>query len=140
MEGEMSSPHRLVQPEGMVPGRGFSHAAIAEQGRTVWVAGQIATDAEGNVVGTDFVAQFDHALGNLVTVLGAAGAEPGHVVAMQIFVTNVSDYRDAAKALAPIYRRHMGRHYPAMGLFGVTELAEAGTVVEIMATAVVPIE
>ena len=121
-----------------MPGRGFSHAAIAEQGRTVWVAGEVATDAEGNVVGDDFVSQFDRTLGNIVAVLEAAGAEPGHVVAMQIFVTNVSDYSEATTDLGPVYRRHFGRHYPAMALIGVAELVEPGAVVEIMATAVVP--
>jgi len=140
VEGPLSSPHRLVHPEGLPPGRGFSHGAIAEQGRTVWVAGEIAVDAGGNVVGDDLVSQFDQALGNVVSVLGAAGAEPGHVVSMQIFVTSVPDYRDAAAALAPIYRRHMGRHFPAMALFGVTDLVEPQAVVEIMATAVIPSE
>ncbi len=136
----MSSPHRLVQPDGLPPGRGFSHGAIAEQGRTVWVAGEIAIDAEGNVVGADLVSQFDLALANVVAVLEAAGAEPGHVVSMQIFVTSVPAYRRAAAALAPVYQRHMGRHYPPMALFGVTDLVEPDAVVEIMATAVVPAE
>ncbi len=140
MEGPVSSPHRMVQPDGLPPGRGFSHGAIAEQGRTVWVAGEIAIDAEGSVVGDDLVAQFDQALRNVVTVLGAAGAEPGHVVSMEIFVTSIPAYREAATALAPIYRRHMGRHFPAMALFGVTELVEPKAVVEIMATAVIPSE
>ena len=140
MEGSLSSPHRFLQPDGLAPAHGFSHGIVAEQGRTVWVAGEIATDVAGNVVGTDLVSQFDRALGNVVTVLEAAGAEPGHVVAMQIFVTSVADYRQAAAALAPVYQRHMGRHYPAMALFGVTDLVEPDAVVEIIATAVVPAE
>ena len=140
MEGPVSSPHQLVQPDGLPPGRGFSHGAIAEQGRTVWVAGEIAIDAEGNVVGADLVSQFDLALANVVAVLEAAGAEPGHVVSMQIFVTSVPAYRAAATALAPIYRRHMGRHFPAMALVGVADLVEPEAVVEIMATAVIPSE
>ena len=136
----MSSPHRLVQPDGMPPGRGFSHAVVAQEGRTVWVAGEIAIDAAGRVVGDDLATQFDQALANVVDVLRAAGAEPGHVVAMQIFVTSVPDYRAAASDLGPIYRKHLGRHYPAMALVGVVELVEPDAVVEIMAAAVVPTE
>ena len=140
MERPLSSPHRLLQPDGLAPGRGFAHVAIAEQGRTVWVAGEIGNDAEGNLVGADLVSQFDQALGNVVTVLDAAGAQPIHVVAMQIFVTSVAAYREAAGALGPVYRRHMGRHYPAMAVLGVTDLVEPEALVEIMATAVVPAE
>ena len=134
----MSSPHRIVQPDGMQPGRGFAHAVVAEPGRTVWVAGEIATDADGALVGVDFVTQFDQALGNVVAVLEAAGAAPDHVVAMQIFVPSIEAYRGAAPSLAPVYQRHMGRHYPAMAVLGVTELVDEGALVEIMATAVVP--
>jgi enamine deaminase RidA (YjgF/YER057c/UK114 family) len=138
VEGEVSSPHTLVQPQGLAPGRGFSHGAIAEQGRTVWVAGEIASDADGAIVGVDLATQFDRALANVVTVLEAAGARPGHVVSMQIFVTSVADYRRAASDLGPIYRRHFGRHFPAIALVGVTELVEPAALVEIVATAVVP--
>lgn len=138
MDRQVTTPHRLVQPEGLGPGRGFSHGVVAEQGRTVWVAGEIGIDAEGSLVGDDLVSQFDRALHNVVSVLEAADAGPGHVVSMQVFVTSVAAYREAVEALAPVYRRHMGRHYPAMALVGVTELVEPEALVEISATAVVP--
>ena len=74
------------------------------------------------------------------TALAAGDADPGHVVSMQIFTTDVAAYRDAAPDLGPIYRRYFGRHYPAMAVVGVTELVEPAAVVEIMATAVIPTE
>ena len=132
--------HKIIEPEGLAPARGYSHAVVAEQGRTVWVAGQIATDADNNVVGDDWPAQFDQALGNVVTALRAAGAEPAHVVSMQLFTTDVTGYTAALSELGPIYRRHMGRHYPAMALLGIAALFEEGAIIEIMVTAVVPSE
>ena len=138
MEREVTSPHSMIQPDGLSPGRGFSHAVVAEAGRTVWVAGEIGIDADGNLVDGGWAEQFDQALSNVATALAASGTEPGHVVSMQIFTTDVAAYRDAAPALAPVYQRHFGHHYPAMAVVGVTELVEPAAVVEIMAVAVVP--
>lgn len=140
MEGEVMSPHRLIEPDGLPPGRGFSHAVVAEAGKTVFIAGEIGAQSDGHIVDGDWVAQFDQALANVATALAAAGADPGHVVAMQIFTTDVAAYRAASPDIAPVYRRHFGRHYPAMALVGVTELVEPRAVVEIMATAVIPTE
>lgn len=140
MEGEVTSPHSMIQPDEIAPGRGFSHAVAAEAGKTVWIAGEIGLDAEGHIVEGGWADQFDQALRNVVIALAAGGAEPGHVVSMQIFTTDVAAYRAAAPDLGPVYGRHFGRHYPAMALVGVTELVEPAAVVEIMAIAVVPTE
>lgn len=133
----MTSPHLRLQPEGLPPGRGYSHAVSAEAGRTVWIAGQVGADATGDVTGS-WLDQFDRALGNVVIALRAGGAEPGHVVAMQVFTTAMDGYRAAVPRLGELWRHHMGRHYPAMAVVGVTELVDPNAVVEIMVTAVVP--
>ncbi len=132
------SEHLVINPEELAPAVGYSHAVSAAPGRTVYLAGQIAFDAEANIVGDTWTEQFDLALANLVTALRAAGGEPAHVVWMQIFTSDVPAYRAARKELGPVYQRHMGRHFPAMGLYGVTELADVGALVEITAIAVVP--
>ncbi len=134
----VSTPHRLVDPEGMAPAAGFSHAVAATAGRTVWIAGQIACDAAGAVVGETLVEQLDTALGNVVTALRAAGAEPEHTVSLLLFTTAMDEYRGARRELGPVYRRHFGRHFPAMALLGVTELVEPAARIEVVATAVVP--
>ncbi len=136
----MSSSHRMVQPEGLPPGRGYTHAVVSGVGRTVWVSGEIGTDTDGRIVAGGWTDQFDRALANVVTALRAAGAEPDHVVSMQILTTDVGAYREAAPDLAPVWRRHMGRYYPAMAVVGVTELVEPAARVEITATAVIPTE
>lgn len=134
----MSAPHEAVNPPGMVAPRGFSHAMVAEMGRTVWIAGQIAVDDEGAVHGDNFVAQFDLALANVVSALHAAGTAPEHVVMMTIFTTAMDDYRTSLAELGPIWHERMGRHYPAVAMLGVTELVEPDAVVEIAAVAVLP--
>ncbi len=130
--------HRLVEPPGMPPAVGFSHAVAAARGRTVWIAGQIAAGADGAVLGESLAEQLDLALGNVVTALRAAGAEPGHAVSMLIFTTAMAEYRRCRRELGPVYRRHFGRHFPAIALVGVTELVEPAAKVEVVTTAVIP--
>jgi enamine deaminase RidA (YjgF/YER057c/UK114 family) len=129
------TPHRLVEPAGMPPAVGFSHAVAAALGRTVWIAGQIG---DGAVVGESLVEQLDVALGNVVTALRSAGAQPEHAVSMLIFTTAIDEYRRSRPELGPVYRRHFGRHFPAMALIGVTELVEPAAKVEVVTTAVIP--
>ena len=76
----MSGLERINPPELARPA-GFSHAVLADTGRIVFLAGQTALDAEGRIVGDGVVAQFEQALGNLLTALRAAGGRaraPGH--------------------------------------------------------------
>ncbi len=132
------SQHLIFNPPEMAPAVGYSHAVAAAPGRAVYLAGQIAFDGEGRIIGDTWPEQFDVALGNLMTALTAAGALPEHVVWMQIFTIDVAGYRAVRQELGPIYRRQMGRHFPAMGLYGVTELADIGALMEITAIAVIP--
>ncbi len=68
---ERINPQELARPAG------FAHAVLAHTDRIVFLAGQTALDAEGRIVGDGVVAQFEQALGNLLTALRAAGGEPG---------------------------------------------------------------
>ena len=66
------TPHRVVNPPSLVEPVGFSHAVVAGPGRTVWLGGQTAHDADGMIQGATLVAQFDRAAANVVEALGAA--------------------------------------------------------------------
>ena len=57
---------------------------------------------------------------------------------MTLFVTDLASYRASREALSSIWRRHMGRYYPAMTLVEVRGLVDSGAVVEIQADAVIP--
>jgi enamine deaminase RidA (YjgF/YER057c/UK114 family) len=130
--------HEFLNPDGLLPGRGFSHVALPAPGRLVLLAGQTAHQADGKLKGRTMAEQFDAAAGNLVTALAAAGARPEHLVSMQIFVTDVADYRGSLDHIGPSWRQHFGTHFPAVSLFGVTELFDPESRIEIVSTAVIP--
>jgi enamine deaminase RidA (YjgF/YER057c/UK114 family) len=125
----------LVNARELAPPVGFSHAVRAS-GEAVYLAGQTAQDPEGRIVGETMIEQFDRAAANLMTALQAAGGRPDDLVSLQVFVTSVAEYKDSLTGLGRVWRRHFGRRYPAMGLFGVTELFDPEAKVELMGVAV----
>ncbi|HEY1569374.1 MAG TPA: RidA family protein [Solirubrobacteraceae bacterium] len=125
----------LINSPDLAAPTGFSHAVRA--GDTIYLGGQVAQAPDGSVVGETIVEQFDVAAGNLVTALRAAGGEPSDLVSLQVFVAAVPEYRASLRELGDVWRRHFGRRYPAMGLFGVTELFDPAAKVELMGVAVI---
>lgn len=134
------TPHEIVTAPGLAAPVGFAHAVIAAPGRTVYLGGQTAQDRDGSIVGTSMADQFDTAAGNVVAALEAAGGFPGHLVSLVIYVTDVGAYKAALPELGPLWRKHFGRHYPAVALLGVTELFDAEALIELIGTAVIPYE
>jgi enamine deaminase RidA (YjgF/YER057c/UK114 family) len=132
-----SSPHETVNPPTLLPPTGFSHAVVSAPGRTVHFGGQTGHRGDGTLP-DGVVAQFDQAAANLATALAAVGAEPAHLVSLHVFVTDTEAYRAHLRPVGESYRRHLGRHYPAMALFEVTRLFDADAVVELVAVAVLP--
>jgi enamine deaminase RidA (YjgF/YER057c/UK114 family) len=126
----------LVNSDQLATPVGFSHAVVA--GDTVYLGGQTAQAPDGRIVGETIVEQFDQAAANLMTALRAAGGGPEDLVSLQVFVTAVPEYRDSLPGLGRVWRRHFGRRYPAIGLFGVTELFDPAAKVELMGVAVLP--
>lgn len=135
-----TSPHQFFNAESMAPARGFSHAVVPADGRTVYLAGQVAMDSTGAVVGDSFAEQFEVALGNVLAALAGAGGGPEHLVSLVMYATDVAAYRASLPEVGAAYRKLVGRHYPAMALVGVTELVEPAAMIEIIGTAVIPAE
>ncbi len=129
---------QVIDPEALAAPRGYSNGILADHGRTLFVAGQIGWDRDARLVSPELVPQFDAALANVLAVVRAAGGAPEHVARMTIYVVDRHDYKRNARAIGDVYRRHMGKHYPAMSLVQVAALLEDGALVEIEATAVVP--
>jgi enamine deaminase RidA (YjgF/YER057c/UK114 family) len=136
MDRPVASPHEIRNPETLPAPKGFSHAIIAQGGRTVYLAGQTAQTADGTIAGATMAEQFDVAAGNVVKALEAAGAHPQDLVSMQIFVTDLAEYRRSSKQIGEVYRRQFGRHYPAMALLEVSRLFDPKAKVELIAIAV----
>ena len=128
---------RFLQPEGWVPPRGYANGVAAE-GRMVFVAGQVGWNALGQFETDDFVAQVEQALVNIVAVLRTGGAAPEHLVRMRWYVTDKATYVARQNEIGEVYRRVIGRHFPAMTLVVVAGFVEDRALVEIEATAVLP--
>jgi enamine deaminase RidA (YjgF/YER057c/UK114 family) len=137
MDRPMNTPHRIVAVPGLPEPVGFAHAVVAAPGRTVYLGGQTAQGPDGTIVGTTMAEQFDVAAGNVVTALTAAGARAEQLVSLVIYTTDVAAYRAAMPELGPVWRRHFGRHYPAVALIGVAALFDDAAKVELVATAVI---
>ena len=121
----------------MMPPVGFSHAVKAKAQTTLYIAGQIGAGKDGVVqFRGDLVGQFELTLQNIKTVLEDAGATVEQIVKINLFVRDVRDYVDKLKALGSVYRKHFGKHFPAMTLAGVTDLYNDGALIEIEAIAV----
>lgn len=145
MDGSLSSqapspgegtPHRLVNPPSLAPPTGFSHAVVAAEGRTIYLGGQTGHRADGSI-DEALVPQFDQALANVVVALEASGARPEHLVSIHVYVTDAEAYRAALGPLGETWRRHLGRHFPAVSLFEVTGLFDPRARIEVVSVAVV---
>ena len=129
----------LINPDTLGAPSGYSHGLVADaNGKLLFIAGQIAWNEQQKIVSHDFVEQFDRALGNVVTVLHAAGGKPEHIVRIVIYVTDKIEYRERTREVGERYRKHLGKHYPAMVLVQVAGLLDDAAKVEIEAMAVLP--
>ena len=128
-----------VNPPSLMKPAGFSHGYEVKGGRLLFVAGQVAKDADGKVVGAgDVVAQFRKTCENIREVVGASGGHMSDIAKLTIYVLDVAGYKARLRDLGPVYRELFGRHYPAMTLVGARDLFDAddGCVIEIEAVAV----
>ena len=130
MERERLNPASLAEPSG------FTHGVLVEGGRTLHLAGQDASDADGDVVAPgEVVPQFDRVLDNLTTVVAEAGGDPDDVVKLTVYVTDRDRYRANLGELGDVFRSYFST-YPAMALVEVNRLFKDGAVVEVEGVAV----
>lgn len=129
----------IINPEALGAPKGWNHGLLAPAGgRLLFVAGQTARDESGLVVEGGLLTQWDRALANVLAVVEAAGGGPGDVARMTVYVTDRDAYLASLHDLGEVWRRRMGRHYPAMALVVVSALLDRGAMVEIEAAAVLP--
>ena len=126
-----------INPAGLARPSGFSHAVSATASRMVFLAGQVGMDRDGTVVGGGVVAQFEQALGNLLTALAAAGGRPGDLVSLTIYIDDLAGYQAHAGEIGAVWRRLAGIGYPATAAVGVTRLWDPEAVVELQGIAAV---
>ncbi|GGY24703.1 RidA family protein [Streptomyces djakartensis] len=127
-----------VNPPGLSPPAGFSHAVVATGSRVVFLAGQTALDADGKVTGRTLPEQFAKALTNLLTALAAAGGTPADLARVTVYAADVAAYRTHARELGRLWRKLAGRDYPAMAVVEVVRLWDEEALVELDGFAVLP--
>lgn len=127
---------KLLLPAGWSRPSGYSNGIQAE-GSQVFVAGMIGRTQAGDIP-PEFVGQLALVLENTLAVLAEAGAGPEHVVRMTWYVRGLDAYRENLAEIGRVYRKFMGKNFPAMAVVGVTELVERAALLEIETTAVLP--
>jgi enamine deaminase RidA (YjgF/YER057c/UK114 family) len=132
------SDHRFLDPEEMIPARGFSHGAVVGGGGTLHIAGQTGHYPD-LTIDAGLVEQFAQACRSVMRVIEEAGGRPDDLVSMTIFTTDVQAYRDNLGPIGAAYREVFGKHYPPMALIGVSELLDPEAVVELVCVAEVPL-
>jgi enamine deaminase RidA (YjgF/YER057c/UK114 family) len=126
-----------VNPPSLARPSGFSHAVVADGGRVVFLAGQVALGPDGAIIGGTVAEQFERALANLLEALRAAGGGPEHLASLTVYAVDLGDYRAHGREIGEAWRRLAGREYPAMAAIGVSRLWEPAALVEIQGHAVI---
>ena len=121
---------RFLNPAGLSTPTGYTHVVIPQGGRPVFIAGQVANDKSGAIVGKDdFKAQTKQVFENLKTAVEAAGGTMADVAKITIFVTDLSQIA----ALREIRQQYFTGNLPASTLVQVVSLARPEYLLEIEA-------
>jgi len=129
---------KVLLPKGWDAPIGYANGIAADAGRLVFVAGQVGWDAQQKFASEALAPQFEQALRNVLAVLAEAGGRPEHICRITAFCCDKPAYLAARGELGAIWRRLMGRHYPAMSMIFVADLLDRPGIIELEATAVVP--
>jgi enamine deaminase RidA (YjgF/YER057c/UK114 family) len=128
-----SPGNRYINPPGLVKPNGYSHVVVAADGRTVYIAGQVAFDTAGKVVGEgDFKAQAEQVYGNLRKALASVGATFVDLVKTTTLITDVKN----VAALREIRTRYLDSQHPPANTLIVATLVRPELLLEIEAVAV----
>jgi enamine deaminase RidA (YjgF/YER057c/UK114 family) len=134
----MSLAPLAVNPPSLPKPSGYSHGTLS--GNTLYLGGQTALDADMRIVPGGIVEQFRQAFGNVLTTLRAAGGEPGDLVSITIYLTDIPDYQAHGREIGAAWRELAGPVYPAMAGIGTTGLWQTDALIEIVGVAVIPDE
>jgi enamine deaminase RidA (YjgF/YER057c/UK114 family) len=126
----------LINPEGLSTPGSYTHLIAATGSRLMFVAGQVADDPQGDIVGPgDLAAQARQAFANVRRALAAGGARPEQIAKLTIYV--VHHRPEYLPDISAARIAEFGDHKPADTLVGVETLAEPGYLIEVDAIAVV---
>lgn len=122
---------QYISPPDVHKPRTYSHAVKAD--KTVYVAGQVGCDIDGNIVPGGFEAQAERVFENLRLVLEAAGASTRDVVKLNTYLKDMAD----RPAYTAIRSRYFSEPLPASTLVQISSLAAPEFLIEVEAVAVI---
>jgi enamine deaminase RidA (YjgF/YER057c/UK114 family) len=126
-----ASTTRFINPPSLVRPNGYTHVVVASDGRTAYIAGQVAFDSAGKLVGAgDFKAQAEQVFANLQRALASVGASFGDVMKTTTYLTDLKNMA----ALREIRARHVDpARAPANTMVPVATLVRPELLLEIEA-------
>jgi enamine deaminase RidA (YjgF/YER057c/UK114 family) len=126
----------FINPPGLTRPTGYTHVVVSADRRTAYIAGQVAFDSTGMVVGVgNFQAQAEQVFANLRRALASVGASFGDVVKTTTFITDLK----RLPALRETRARYFDTaHPPANTLIPVVTLARPDLLLEIEAVVDLP--
>lgn len=127
-----------LNPDGLHKNPAFTQMVVVTGApRTIYIGGQDAVDAQGNIVGKgDIARQTEQTLHNLETALKAAGASFEHIIKWNMYIVQGQPLAAGFEAFQRIWGRRANP--PAITMAYVAALANPDFLVEIDAIAVVP--
>lgn len=131
------SDKEFIQPQGLPSPPGYTHVVTVRGGRMIFLSGQIALDADRQLVGKDDLrAQLIQVFENIQTALAAASATFEDVLKLTYYIV---DYRPEDRFVIREVRDQFlsSENPPASTLIGVQSLALPDLLVEIEAVAVI---
>ncbi len=136
----MDSKIAYINPDGLSKNPAFSQIVTTQgNGKTIYVGGQDAVNAQGEIVGKgDIAEQTEQVMKNLQTALSACGATFDNLVKLTIHIVQGQDLYRGFQAS----QKYLGglKNPPAITGFFVAALAHPDFLVEIDATAFIPEE
>lgn len=126
---------KFLNPGGLSKPTGYTHVVVAQPGKLIYISGQVALNASGEVVGKgDLHAQVTQVMENLKTALAAGGATPDDIIKVNYYVVNLK--QDQLPVIREVRSKYFSaEHLPASTLIGVTALAREEFMIEIEAVA-----
>ena len=128
-------PNEVIQPDGWAQAKGYANG-MRTRDQHLYVGGQVGWNSDQIFESKSFIGQMEQALKNIVTVVEAAGGQSCDLVRLTWYVIDKQEYLAAQAEVGAVYRRVLGRHYPAMTMVVVSGLVEDEALLEIEATAV----
>jgi len=129
---------KVLLPSEWTAPIGYANGIVVPAGQIVFIAGQVGWDDQQQFRSEDLVPQFEQALKNVLSVLAVAGGLPTHICRMTAYCIDKRRYLAARSELGQIWRRLLGKHYPAMSMIFVADLLDYPAKIELEATAVIP--